>query len=845
MNSAPQGHGRRTRDLLAAIFLVLVVLLFFREVLFGGDTLVTSNMSRWLPWRASASIEDLRRPGFRDDAAETYFPRRYLSWMELHAGRIPLWNPYILCGTPHLADFQSAVFHPVNLLLNAFDPLWAAGAFVAVHLFLAALFLYLMLREFRIGPAPSLIGALSFLFNAYFATYLGHPPHIATGCWMPLLFLLAKRRMDGRGGLLLPASTALAVLGGFPQTLLYALLALAAFALHCWAGEPRPGRGRAFVRVGGLALLLLLGVGLTLFQILPTAELGRLSGRSEIALGAILTENQPGPWALLRVLLPDFFGNPVSETYWLAALYGPLSHPSDLGFIGYAGVIPFLLAVSALFLSGRREVRYFAGLAAVALLLAFSAGVFSLFYHVLPLARFSSGLHRLQFPFLFAVASLAGFGADEVFRRAEGGSRRWAIHTAGAWLLLLPIGAAALYGGGPLLLGRASERLARAEAASGGPEANPLGIPVVARHYLTAGREDWVRFEWNGFGRFALLAAAGAALVVLATRGRRARLAAAGLLVLVVAADGWMFARLYYTPQPRRSTFAGDPSLAVLRSEKEPFRVARFTWEYLLPSNTGLPYGIEDLQGANALLPREYGDLFLAVDPLLHPDGRRITPFRRRAEIALPLWDLLGVRYFLLSPPRPSLDGGVADPERLVEGLDGLRVVSREPFVLVENTEALPRAFLRHSYRVETDRSRVLREVTSPEFDPIGAVWVESAPPFASEEPAVLPDDGCTIISREGATLTVRTRSDRSALLFVGETYFPGWEATVDRARAPILRADYAFRAVALSPGEHEVVFRYRPRSFRTGLLLSSCLFGVYMFWVIARRRGVRRDLSR
>ncbi|RPJ47389.1 MAG: hypothetical protein EHM19_03045, partial [Candidatus Latescibacterota bacterium] len=280
---AERGSARRS-DLLAAAFLLLLSLFFFRDVLFGENALVTSNMSRWLPWRASASIEDLRRPGFRDDAAETYYPRRFLSWSELREGRIPLWNPYILCGTPHLADFQSAVFHPANLLLYPFDLLRATGAFVVLHLFLGALFMHLLLRSFGIGTAASLIGALSFYFNSYFVTYLGHPPHIATGCWLPLLFLLVKRSMDGRGGLWLPPAIALAALGGFPQTLLYGILAALGYAVWLWVRGRREGRAGGLARLALFAGLLVLGIGIVLFQVLPTAELGLLSGRREISL---------------------------------------------------------------------------------------------------------------------------------------------------------------------------------------------------------------------------------------------------------------------------------------------------------------------------------------------------------------------------------------------------------------------------------------------------------------------------------------------------------------------------------------------------------------------------------
>ena len=393
--------GRLTGTRPALAFLLLYVLLFFGGVLFGCDCLVTTNMSRWLPWRSTAPVESLSQPSFRDDSAMTYFPRRHFSSEEMKAGRIPLWNHTILCGTPHLADFQSCVFHPLNLVLLYWtDPLWSMGAFVAVHLFLGGLFLFFLLRRLGAGAAGSLIGALSFLMNAYFATYLGHPVHISTGCWIPLLLLLAHRGMNGKSVLFLPVAAALTILGGFPQTVLYGFLAAAAFALFQWSGLGAGGRKRGGRRLVWLGALFLIGIGITLFQILPTAELGGLSERQVIPVDRILDHHMPTPWSLIRTVLPGFFGNPVNENSWIAAFQGPLPHPSDLGFLGYGGIIPLLLALAAPFVSNRRERWFFAGLGLAVLLLLFVPPLYALYYKLVPFARMSTEVHRLQFPFL-------------------------------------------------------------------------------------------------------------------------------------------------------------------------------------------------------------------------------------------------------------------------------------------------------------------------------------------------------------------------------------------------------------------------------------------------------------
>ena len=97
-----------------------------------------------------------------------------------------------------------------------------------------------------------------------------------------------------------------------------------------------------------------------------------------------------------------------------------------------------------------------------------------------------------------------------------------------------------------------------------------------------------------------------------------------------------------------------------------------------------------------------------------------------------------------------------------------------------------------------------------------------------------------TIAGYEPGRVEVDADAPRGGWLFLSDTYFPGWRATVDGRERPIAPAWVAFRAVGLEPGRHRVVFEYRPRSFRVGLLLSALGWGVWMwiFYRLAWRAG-------
>jgi hypothetical protein len=156
------------------------------------------------------------------------------------------------------------------------------------------------------------------------------------------------------------------------------------------------------------------------------------------------------------------------------------------------------------------------------------------------------------------------------------------------------------------------------------------------------------------------------------------------------------------------------------------------------------------------------------------------------------------------------------------------------PYVirLHENPGALPRAFL-------VPRSRLVIEgpvergqlnaaqagVLSRDFDPVLEVLisVDGIPPGrVEEEPG--PPISSPVEFLEYGDQRIRLRADapRDCWLFLSDTFYPGWVATVDGEEVPIHRANIAGRAVRVSAGVHEVEFDYRPGSLRLGFFLAA-----------------------
>jgi uncharacterized membrane protein YfhO len=71
----------------------------------------------------------------------------------------------------------------------------------------------------------------------------------------------------------------------------------------------------------------------------------------------------------------------------------------------------------------------------------------------------------------------------------------------------------------------------------------------------------------------------------------------------------------------------------------------------------------------------------------------------------------------------------------------------------------------------------------------------------------------------------------------LADTWYPGWQATVDGEPAAMMRANHAFRAVQLEAGEHEIEMLYRPRLVLVGGVTTLIALVLLIFGMFASRR--------
>ena len=264
----------------------------------------------------------------------------------------------------------------------------------------------------------------------------------------------------------------------------------------------------------------------------------------------------------------------------------------------------------------------------------------------------------------------------------------------------------------------------------------------------------------------------------------------------------------------------------------------RHLLNWVMPK-TNLYYGLNQASGVMAFRLQRTSELDDLLASILYGEGepKKFDATRVR------LLNLLGVKY-LVSP--------FAIDE---EALDLVGTTAKEispVFRVYANREVLPNAFLVYRSRAFADGAQVLSELLSQDFDPIETVLLEGeAIPLESDADRGMEEgDAIGEIERRkaGREIAMTVRIGRPAMLVLTDTYYPGWRAYVDGREERIFRADYLFRAVRLSEGEHDVVFRYEPTSFRWGLWVTvgtavAMAIGTVVL-VMAGTRGKRKGGS-
>jgi hypothetical protein len=803
---------------LAPVAYAVVTLVLFREFFLTGISLLGT-----------------------DSLVLSYFARNFYTEFVQTFHRMPYWNPLLFGGLPFVEGMHGDIFYPPSLAMFFLDARAMWGWKMALHIYLAGIFTYLFLRRgLQLDRTPAFFGGLVFMMGTGLVSLVlpGGDGKLFVSALAPLLFWLAERAVVHRrlhDFAFFALGVALLVFTSHMQAAYFCVWGVSLYFLfrvwQVWrsdraaeaalagaAARRRPGAGLRAARLVGLYTVAgVMGVGAAAVQFLPPLEylrehshrIDRLDpGEGGYAWATSYSLNHE---EIVALVVPEFVGE-VAQTspdmppagYWGR---NPLKLNNE-----YAGLVPLLLVPVLLLRRRTGQVWFFSGLAVLTLLYALGANtpLFRLFYLIPGVSLFRAP-SIIIFLYGLSVAVLGALAVQQLqdWLRSGRTGAEGAVARSALWIAAGVFGLLALLASAGVIT-NVWQAMFGDEIRVDGLQAN---VPYIRMGF------------WVAFG----LAVAVAGTWELAVRGLLSPRTFVLLLALWAAADLYRAGRpfvintaLLNQHVDGGTMFRPDESILALQRLRDAggvFRVADLGPLLGAPPTYGqndlAMHGIEQLAGHHGNELRRYRALIGGEHAL------------NLATSELRLADVTNTEYFLIP-------GRVDDPR-----LEEVHVGSQS--VVYRNRAALPRAYLAGATEVMPGQAAIDR-LLAPDFDARSTVILEE--PLPADVEVVAGATGVVEwLEREVDRFTLRVAPDRPSLLVVLDNWFPAWEATVNGELVPVHRANYAFRAIAVPPGEHTVSFRYAPAELRTGAVISLAILALLLAVIAAgslplRRRG-------
>ncbi len=772
----------KNRNFLAILLFAFLTLLFFYQVFLGkipipADALVGTYLP-WLDYKWGSTVGVPVKNPIISDVFSQYYPWRELVINTFRQGFVPLWNPYSFSGTPLLADWQSVVFYPLNILMLVMGNIRGWTAIIMLQPFLSMVFTYLYLQEIKLRQPAAILGAITYAFSGFLMIFLEYNSPAQTAIWLPLiLFLIEKFLRQQKTFWLSGISLAIFILlsaGNF-QVSFYSLTISALYLLGRLVFVHGITKTALKVFWKGIAFYLI-GLGLAAIQILPTFELFQNSIRQTdkniimYNFGLLPLQN------IVTFFAPDFFGNPATGNFW-----GFIYHETT----GYFGIISIPLIITAIFKRHNFITTFFTSVFIISLFLVFDNPVGRLIYQLhVPLLS-TSYASRALFLVDFSAAILTAFGLNNLLA-----SRKLTLRSAfGAWIITLSITIAIALA--VTILKKPLTFLSSEDIAHLSVALKNLILPLGLISFLLLG----IRFISSS------------------------KLLIPLILVLAIF-DLFRFGLKYNPFVPNSYLFPETPTLEFLQKNMGNFRVEREQSE-TLPPNTWMSYKLMSPSGYDPLYSKQYATFYNVYNG--NPTKNTFTRYAELSGYNSPILDLAGVKYLVVAKRKSN---GSIDKQGSISAKFSKpkfkEVFTDQSNIVLENTNVLPRVKIFGDFDIETDYQEALTKIHEG-YDFSKKVILDNKPTQSSYN--ISPTDQAKIVSYLPNEVDIKTQTKNGGILMLTDTYYPGWKVYVNDKPQKLIVADGIFRAVEIETGESLIQFKFEPDSFKYGLWISVVSF--------------------
>ncbi|MFH0864209.1 MAG: YfhO family protein [Candidatus Gottesmanbacteria bacterium] len=742
------------------VLFILLLWLIFAYPYFLDNKIpypATYQVNFFPPWNVEAKFWGPVKNGAMPDLVTQIIPWKKFTIETLKKGQIPLWNPYSFAGNPHLANFQSAVLSPFNILFFVLPFVDAWSLIVIAQPLLAAVFVYLLLRELGVSKIGSLIACISFMYSGFMVVWMAYGTLSMAFLFLPLMLLALEKFLKNQNRswlIIFSLCLPLSFFSGHFQTSMYMVIYCLIYLLL------KLNYIKNFKKLFPIGLALLFGLLLTLPQVLPSIELYQQSIRNELFVksGGIPF------FYLINIFAPDFFGNPVTRNDW----FGYYAE-----WASFIGIIPLVLGFFAIVKRKNNTPMVFFISGIVALILAIDSPLQSFIGSLKIPVISTSDQNRIIVLFSFSFSVLAGFGLDRLVEL---------ISLKEIKKIFIRLGLVSII----------------------------FGIIWIILMFSQPVPNVNLQIARNNFILPTCLFIFMIILICLSLKNKSLLLLVCFCLLFATSFDSWRFAKKWMPFDSRDLFFPESPVVNFIKKNINGKRIYGN-----IEGQVGNYYNINLIEGYDPLYIKRYGEFIRsAVNGEFLESERSIVHLDRRGLYTKRVLDFLAVDLVF----QPLADKGKnwafpvwADKNHFTS------IYNDGKFELYRNNLALPKVKLFYNYITISDDKKTLKSFYNEKFDFRNTLIFKQD----INEKVTKGVGSATIVQELPNMTRIKVKSNTPGLLLFTDNNFPGWNAIVDSINTPIYPANFNFKAIKIAKGDHDVLFIYEPLSFRIGIILA------------------------
>jgi hypothetical protein len=706
-------------------------------------------------------------------------PLAQYQWKALRGEESLFWCHYGGCGYPIHAASQGGFFHPLNFITALFPAGMVYPIRWVLALVLGGLAMYAFLRGKMVSEWGAFIGAVGYALGGFWIARLDMMSVVIAAPILPLGWLAVEWMVDGkwsRGIALGMCAIGWGFLAGSTQLTLIAILGIILYGI----GRALDTRSLVSALIG-LVLISCIGIGIAGVQIIPSLELLTRSGN-------LLEGFQPEgyslfPIQLVGMIFPRIFGFQRTVTFDTGQEWSQGSYWGSGVFweaCPYVGAVVLMFAIVAV--ARRHPGAVWLGIIAViGAVLAFGeyTPVWEGIRHLPVLSEF-----RIPARFFLltagAIAALGGMGVDAL---ANSVKRRWIWGVA---IVIVGVGMAAT--------------LSAAVTKIPDPKHTAEWMGLTGERLLqTLKFAPQTLSPWSTDQAVPILALLLLGITIILRFPRI-------LIAAIVVVEMGFFGYRSLSPAIKYDRmFSPAPPTAHLpdgRMYSDPKYRSGGDWDRLkaIPANVNWMFDIPR--------PDALGSLF--DDRRMHYDQAMKDEFQ------------LGGHRLL------SIAGVSTIVSRRTLSMDNAQLVAGGEVLFYSVANSVPLAYFPKRIHSLAQGEEPIATLLNPNFGIGNSVLLEGW------KGVFVTGSSNEVHIKQWRHGQIEMDSDGGGgILRIGESYDPGWRATVDGQPAELLRADYLFMALHVPSGKHQVALSYIPPRFWVGAGLSIiCVILMAGFWI-------------